>query len=202
MGSFHVWEGIRSTESKTQDVVGEVGSSLGTETERRHGDVSKRQGFFGVGVKDRVDEVVPVHGDLHFLAIADDPLVAAQDAFEIGRAPRAVVALQTVLRAVPDSSAAWEALGAAYDALSKHSAALKAYRRAVEIESNFKHKPDGGSGRVFASTQSGRIMHQMGAVSEAIAAYESALAVVPGHTAALLGLAAAELQRSYMFLRI
>ena len=109
----------------------------------------------------------------------------------------AVVALQTVLRAVPDSSAAWEALGAAYDALSKHSAALKAYRRAVEIESNFKHKPDGGSGRVFASTQSGRIMHQMGAVSEAIAAYESALAVVPGHTAALLGLAAAELQRSY-----
>ena len=109
----------------------------------------------------------------------------------------AVVVLQTVLRAVPDSSAAWEALGAAYDALSKHSAALKAYRRAVDIESDFKHKPDGGSGRVFASTQSGRIMHQMGAVSEAIAAYESALAVVPGHTAALLGLAAAELQRSY-----
>ena len=108
----------------------------------------------------------------------------------------AVVALQTVLRAIPDSSAAWEALGAAYDALSKHSAALKAYRRAVEIESDFKNKPDGGSGRVFASTQSGRIMHQMGAVSEAIAAYESALTVVPGHTAALLGLAAAELQRS------
>ena len=44
--------------------------------------------------------------------------------------------------------------------------------------------------------RSGRIMHQMGAVRESIAAYEHALAVAPGHTAALLGLAEAELGRA------
>ena len=88
-------------------------------------------------------------------------------------------------------------MGAAYDALNRHSAALKAYGRAIDIErertTNSIDDPGGG---VFASVRSGRIMHQMGAVRESIAAYEHALAVAPGHTAALLGLAEAELGRA------
>ena len=121
----------------------------------------------------------------------------APAAARLGDHEAAVSALQTVLRSAPDSSAAWEALGAAYDALNRHSAALKAYGRAIDIErertTNSIDDPGGG---VFASVRSGRIMHQMGAVRESIAAYEHALAVAPGHTAALLGLAEAELGRA------
>ena len=58
----------------------------------------------------------------------------APAASRLGDHEAAVGALQTVLRSVPDSSAAWEALGAAYDALNRHSAALKAYGRAMDIE--------------------------------------------------------------------
>ena len=132
----------------------------------------------------------------------------APAASRLGDHEAAVGALQTVLRSVPDSSAAWEALGAAYDALNRHSAALKAYGRAMDIERERAGLGSGlnGSGlttnsihpggRVFASVRSGRIMQQMGAVRESIAAYETALAVAPGHTAALLGLAEAELGRA------
>jgi len=135
----------------------------------------------------------------------------APAASRLGDHEAAVGALQTVLRSVPDSSAAWEALGAAYDALNRHSAALKAYGRAMDIERERSglgsgllgsglttNSIDDPGGRVFASVRSGRIMHQMGAVRESIAAYESALAVAPGHTAALLGLAEAELGRARM----
>ena len=127
----------------------------------------------------------------------------APAAARLGDHEAAVSALQTVLRSAPDSSAAWEALGAAYDALNRHSAALKAYGRAIDIEreragsgSSTNLIDDPGGSRVFASVRSGRIMHQMGAVRESIAAYEHALAVAPGHTAALLGLAEAELGRA------
>ena len=115
----------------------------------------------------------------------------------------AVGALQAVLRAASSSAAVWEALGAAYDALGRHSAALKAYARAQEVE---KGQTGGGTetsvpvavagGRVYAAVQSGKIMQQMGKPREAIEAYEGALAACPEHTAALLGLAEAELVRA------
>ena len=49
-------------------------------------------------------------------------------------------ALRTTLRGgdadAPAAAAAWEALGASYDAMDKHSAALKAYRKAMDVESS------------------------------------------------------------------
>ena len=133
------------------------------------------------------------------------PLAAGGGAHE-----EAAVALQAVLRASPSAAAAWEALGAAYDALNRHSAALKAYGRAQEmeetvaaaaLETTTEGKQEGEKKtttrmRVFAAVQSGRILQQMGQAREAVEAYEGALAASPGHTAALLGLAEAELSRA------
>jgi superkiller protein 3 len=108
----------------------------------------------------------------------------------------AAAALRTTLRAAaadaPETAAAWEALGASYDAMDKHSAALKAYRAATDLdERNKKTKI-----RVFASTRSGSLAETLGDLNAAVAAHAAALAAAPGHPAAALGLAEAETARA------
>ena len=89
---------------------------------------------------------------------------------------------------------AWEALGASYDAMDKHSAALKAYRKAMDVESSDLRL--GSATRVYASTRSGRlILETEGDLDAAVAAHAAALAAAPGHPAAALGLAEAETAR-------
>ena len=108
----------------------------------------------------------------------------------------AAAALRTTLRAAaadaPETAAAWEALGASYDAMDKHSAALKAYRAAIDLdERNKKTKI-----RVFASTRSGSLAETLGDLNAAVAAHAAALDAAPGHPAAALGLAEAETARA------
>ena len=43
-------------------------------------------------MKNRLNQIVPVHGDLDLFAIAHDRLFASQNALEIGRAPHAALA--------------------------------------------------------------------------------------------------------------
>ena len=115
----------------------------------------------------------------------------------------AAAALRTTLRAggadAPAAAAAWEALGASYDAMDKHSAALKAYRKAMDVQSSdFFHGSLGSRAtRVYASTRSGRlILETEGDLDAAVAAHAAALAAAPGHPAAALGLAEAETARA------
>ena len=111
----------------------------------------------------------------------------------------AAAALRTTLRGgdadAPAAAAAWEALGASYDAMDKHSAALKAYRKAMDVESSDLRL--GSATRVYASTRSGRlILETEGDLDAAVAAHAAALAAAPGHPAAALGLAEAETARA------
>ena len=113
----------------------------------------------------------------------------------------AAAALRTTLRGggadAPAAAAAWEALGASYDAMDKHSAALKAYRKAMDVQSSDVADLGSRATRVYASTRSGRlILETEGDLDAAVAAHAAALAAAPGHPAAALGLAEAETARA------
>lgn len=114
------------------------------------------------------------------------PIAAAR-----GEHEEAAAALRTTLRAAgadaPGASAAWEALGSSYDAMDKHSAALKSYRKATDLD---------GKPRVYSSTRSGRLLKTIGDLETAVACHTDALVVAPNHPAPALGLAEAETARA------
>lgn len=59
---------------------------------------------------------------------------------------------QRAIRGEPNDAELWEGLGAAYQALSRHSSALKAYGRALELDGT----------RLYCLLQSGVLQYQMG----------------------------------------
>ncbi|KAK9840650.1 hypothetical protein WJX81_006942 [Elliptochloris bilobata] len=77
----------------------------------------------------------------------------------------------------PGHARTWEGLGAAYQALGRLTAALKAYGRALELD----------PGRGYCHAQSGAVQMALGAHVPAAASFAAALALVPGHPPALLG---------------
>ena len=88
-------------------------------------------------------------------AVRIAPVAAAE-----GDVETAAAALRAVLRAKPRSAEAWEALGAAYDETHRHSAALKAYARALQLadeeknekeNENENEKENAGEGRMGVS---------------------------------------------------
>ena len=98
----------------------------------------------------------------------------------------AVVALHAVLRVTPDNASAWEALGASYNALGRHSAALKAFDHALQLSDS------AGEGvRAYAAAQTGFIQLALGSSTDAIEAYTKALSDGVDRVAALCGLASA-----------
>ena len=132
-------------------------------------------------------------------AVRIAPAAAAAGDFET-----AAATLRAVLRAQPRSAEAWEALGAAYDATHRHSAALKAYARALQLEEEKEEKTTRSSetilrggdrprARVYSAVRSGIISRTLGRLDDAAASHERALAADPTHPAAALGLADAEL---------
>ena len=135
-------------------------------------------------------------------AVRIAPAAAAAGDFET-----AAATLRAVLRAQPRSAEAWEALGAAYDATHRHSAALKAYARALQLEEEKEEKTTRSSetilrggdrprARVYSAVRSGIISRTLGRLDDAAASHERALAADPTHPAAALGLADAELARA------
>lgn len=98
----------------------------------------------------------------------------------------AVGALQVVLRISPSNITAWEALGASYNALGRHSAALKAFERAMELSN------DAGEGcRSYAAAQSGHIHLTLGSSVEATECYDKAMSDGIDRVAVLFGSASA-----------
>ena len=93
----------------------------------------------------------------------------------------AVDALQVVLRVSSQNGNAWEALGAAYNAIGRHSASLKAFARAMEL----------GDAHLYAAAQSGHIHLTLGSSVDAIQCYEKALSDGVDRVAALFGSASA-----------
>ncbi len=90
----------------------------------------------------------------------------------------AITAFQTAIRAAPERAELWEGLGAAYHGLGRHSSALKSYGRALELD----------PGRLYCLMQAALLEYQVANYAESAARYRAALAVQPGHVAALLGL--------------
>jgi len=99
----------------------------------------------------------------------------------------AVVALQAVLRVTPNDASTWEALGASYNALGRHSAALKAFEHALKLSD-----AAGDGVREYAAAQTGFIHLALGSASDAINSYEKALSDGVDRVAALCGLASAQ----------
>lgn len=98
----------------------------------------------------------------------------------------AVGALQVVLRVSPSNITAWEALGASYNALGRHSAALKAFERAMELSD------DAGEGcRSYAAAQSGHIHLTLGSSVDAVECYDKAMSDGIDRIAVLFGSASA-----------
>ncbi|KIY91513.1 Tetratricopeptide repeat protein 37, partial [Monoraphidium neglectum] len=64
----------------------------------------------------------------------------------------AAASYQAAIRAAPADAALWEGLGAAYQALGRHSSALKAYERALELA------PE----RLFSLAQAGALLYMAG----------------------------------------
>jgi len=93
----------------------------------------------------------------------------------------AVAALQLALRIDPGDASTWEALAAAYQPQGRLTAALKAYKRAMELDPT----------RVYALIQSGSLHLALGEPSKALECHEKALAADAEHPAALLGAAEA-----------
>jgi superkiller protein 3 len=83
---------------------------------------------------------------------------------------------------------AWEALGASYNVLGRHSAALRAFEKAMELSNE-----DGEGIRPFASAQTGHINLTLGSSVDAVDAYEKALSDGVERVAALFGLASSHL---------
>jgi tetratricopeptide (TPR) repeat protein len=67
------------------------------------------------------------------------------------------------------AAALWEALGASFFRLARHTAALKAFERALKL--------DGSSARLYAVTQSAAVHALLGAPDKAVAGYQAALKV-------------------------
>ena len=95
-------------------------------------------------------------------------------------------ALQVVLRVSPRNAGAWEALGASYTVLGRHSAALKAFERALELSED-----SGDGARAYAAAQTGHIQLTLGSSVDAAESYEKALSDGVDRVAALFGLARA-----------
>lgn len=108
-------------------------------------------------------------------------LLAAQENHE-----EAAVCFQHALRHVPtppedqqavagvspteeQAAALWEALGASFFRLARHTAALKAFERALKL--------DGSPARLYAVTQSAAVHALLGAPDKAVAGYQAALQV-------------------------
>jgi len=82
----------------------------------------------------------------------------------------------------------WEGLAAAYQALGRHTAALKAYRRALELD----------AGRLYALLQAGSLVYQLGDYAQALTLYGRALDASPDHPCALLGAGEAALAAAHV----
>jgi len=67
------------------------------------------------------------------------------------------------------AAALWEALGASFFRLARHTAALKAFERALKL--------DGSPARLYAVTQSAAVHALLGAADKAVAGYQAALQV-------------------------
>jgi len=119
-------------------------------------------------------------------AVRFAPIAASRGDHEASAA-----ALRTVLRAcgadTQAAAAAWEALGSSYDAMDKHSAALKAYRKAIALDQ---------TPRVYALARSGRVSATIGDLASAVGFHAGALTQAPNHPAPALGLAEAETARA------
>jgi superkiller protein 3 len=92
--------------------------------------------------------------------------------------------VQAALRLNPETAETWEALGAAYEAIGRLTAALKAYERAVEV----------GPRRVYALTQAAAISSMMGDTARAVALLDAADGRSRGHPAVLLGVCQTQAQ--------
>ncbi|KAI8473996.1 MAG: hypothetical protein J3K34DRAFT_518511 [Monoraphidium minutum] len=91
----------------------------------------------------------------------------------------AVASFQDAMRAEPADAALWEGLGAAYQALGRHSSALKSYERALEL----------APGRLYSLAQAGALLYMAGHYAESADRYRGALQLQPKFPAAQLGLA-------------
>lgn len=102
------------------------------------------------------------------------------------------VSFQRAIRAARDSAELWEGLAAAYQALGRHSSALKSYNRALQLD------PD----RLYCLLQSGVLQHQLGEYNEALRLYDTALQVSPHNPVALLGAAESLLASAHVQSRL
>jgi superkiller protein 3 len=92
--------------------------------------------------------------------------------------------VQAALRVHPETAETWEALGAAYEAIGRLTAALKAYERSVELAPR----------RVYALTQAAAISSMMGNIARAVALLDAADHRSRGHPAVLLGVCQTQTQ--------
>ncbi|GBF94747.1 hypothetical protein Rsub_07630 [Raphidocelis subcapitata] len=119
-------------------------------------------------------------------ALAREPLRAgwararlARLQLEARECAAAAAGFQAAIRAAPRDAALWEGLGAAYQALGRHSSALKSYERALELE----------PGRLYSLAQAGALLYMAGRYAESAERYRAALSLQPAFPAAQLGLA-------------
>ena len=113
----------------------------------------------------------------------------ASASVRVGDFEDAARALRVVLRASPDNSDAWEALGSSYASLGRHTAALKAFERASAVSSDETN--------ASASARAGWILETLGRFADAATRYEMALTGgVELRVASLCGLARARIHEA------
>ena len=105
---------------------------------------------------------------------------------QAGEPQRAVVCLQTAVKAAPDDAVALECLGDAYRQRGAYTSAVQAYSRAAALA----EQP------VYAQLQMADIRQLLGQLGEAEAGYQQTLAARPGFVPALKGLGETHLRRA------
>ena len=128
-------------------------------------------------------------GSLHLKVVqdndgaADDVLAAEKEA------TLAIGCLQNALRTDAGDVHCWQLLGEAYALRGSYTAALKAFEKVVELDSEC----------VYSSYQIANIKQKLGEHEEAIAAYSQLLTREPNHVPSLKGLAETLLSRAGLF---
>ncbi|XP_043218878.1 tetratricopeptide repeat protein 37-like [Amphibalanus amphitrite] len=105
---------------------------------------------------------------------------------QAGEPQRAVVCLQTAVKAAPDDAVALECLGDAYRLRGAYTSAVQAYSRSAALS----EQP------VYAQLQMADIRQLLGQLDEAEAGYQQTLAARPGFVPALKGLGETHLRRA------
>ena len=99
-------------------------------------------------------------------------------------AAASISTFQRALRSEPSSSDLWEGLAEAYRLRGRQTAALKAFRRALELDDK----------RIHSASSAAALEHQLGGASESWALYSHAISLSSGSDpSALLGAAEAKL---------